>query len=69
MKIQVTVEAKPFQVPNYVVLEAKEAYSKTDGPPSIPLSEIPEDELHRMVDEWVSAVYKKAGKNQPPQAC
>ena len=64
MEIKLKVKIKPFNVPNYVVTEAEpkprqEGFSEM---PSIHLSDLDEDTLSKLCDDFTKAVFKKADK-------
>lgn len=63
MEIKLKVNIKPFSVPNYVVAEA-EARPRQEGfseMPSIHLSDLDADTVHKLCDDFTRAVFKKAG--------
>ena len=59
MKTTVEVEIKPFIVPNFVVQVG-------EGEQPFSLSLLSPDTLDKMCNEFRDAVFKKAGKAQPP---
>lgn len=70
MKVKIEVIIKPFIVPNFVIQEVmpgdrQDGFTATEG---IPLSMIDADTLWRMCSDFTDAVFKKAGKEQPPRA-
>lgn len=72
MEVTLKVKIKPFAHPNFVVLEQspKPRQEGLINPSSIPLSELDSDVLSRLCNEFTASVFKKAGKQQPPQpAC
>lgn len=60
MKTTIEVTLKPFTVPNFVVVESM------PGKDGLPLSALDSLTLDRMCSEFRIAVFKKAGKEQPP---
>ncbi len=71
MKIKYEIELKSFSVPNFVIPVAKPGQRQDGFHPreGIPLSEIDADVLWRLCREFTDAVFKKAGKHQPPTTC
>lgn len=70
MKTSITVDLKPFLVPNFAVEEvtiSDRSAGIADGR-SWPLAAIDADTLDRMCSEFYMAVFKKAGKTPPPRA-
>lgn len=70
MKVNIEIELKPFQTPNFaLVLNRKERDGEFGGPEetSIPLSKLDAITLDKMCDEFRSEVFRKAGKTPPPQ--
>jgi len=68
MKVNLEVNIKPFNVPNFVVIE-KKAGTRQEGfkeSPAIPLNELGEDVIWKLCDEFCNEVYKKAGVKTPP---
>jgi hypothetical protein len=64
MKATLEMELKPFGTPNFAVAERHEP---GDDERSFPLSLLDPYTLERMCDEFRTAVFKKAGKQRPPQ--
>jgi hypothetical protein len=68
MKAKLDVELKPFNVPNFVVMDAK-ARPMEDGvkfDSGIALRDVSVETLEKLCEEFTEAVFKKAGKNRPP---
>jgi hypothetical protein len=69
MKATLKVSLKPFQVPNFVLLElgAKPRQEGFDPNGSrVPLSDLEPEDLDRLCEEFRNTVFNKAGKKQPP---
>jgi len=66
MKVNIEVELRGFNVPNFVIIEAK-LEEKVEAQ-SIPLSSLEAVTLHKMCEEFRNEVFKKAGKSQPPRS-
>jgi len=64
VKSKIEVELKPFNIPNYAIMERHEP---GDDERSFPLSMIDANTLDRMCDAFRDAVFNKAGKQQPPR--
>ncbi len=61
-----TIETKlnSFVVPNFVTIQQSPG-RRQDGIkelPSIPVSQLPSDTLRQLAQEWLTALYDKAGK-------
>lgn len=70
MKVTIELNLKPFQTPNFVLIES-EPKPRQDGfqvSNSIPLSEIDPGALEGLCEEFTREVFKKAGKQRPPQS-
>lgn len=69
MKASIELTLRPFTVPNFVIAESPE--KPGEGPDgSFPLSMIDASTLDRLCSDFRDAVFKKAGKEQPPrQGC
>ena len=65
MKAKIDVELQPFMVPNFVRLCAARAENEKEAD-AIPLSALDSMTLDRLCDDFRDAVFKKAGKQQPP---
>jgi hypothetical protein len=63
MKAKIELNLKPFSVPNFVVYDGFAAGSQKD---SVPIELLAEETLEQMCREFVTSVYKKAGKKNPP---
>jgi hypothetical protein len=61
MKADVTVELKPFNIPTFVLL------ANTEFAEGFPLSMIDPYTLEALCDQFRTEVFKKAGKQRPPQ--
>lgn len=72
MKASIEIELKPFDVPNYVIT-VQPPRPKQDGIQELPtfhLSDLDPLTLDRLCRDFRDDVFKKAGKQQPPQeAC
>ena len=69
MKTMIEIELQPFMVPNYV-LTVQPPHPKQDGiqeTPKYSLADLDPNTLDRLCDEFRDAVFKKAGKTQPPR--
>jgi len=67
MEILFKINIKPFQVPNFVIVDGKPGL-KLSGfkeSSSIPLAELDPEQLSVLCDEFRSAVFAKAGKEEP----
>lgn len=64
MKASLEVELKPFQTPNFVLLEVKVG----GEPASVPLSALDSRTLDRLCRNFRDEMFRKAGKEQPPEA-
>jgi hypothetical protein len=68
MKAKLELDVKPFMVPNFVTVQSPApAESAEADRASYPLSALDPNTLDRLCDEFRDAVFKKAGKQQPPQ--
>lgn len=63
MKAKIEIELKPFNIPNFAIAERHEP---GDDERSFPLALIDANTLDRMCEDFRNAVFKKAGKQQPP---
>lgn len=63
MKATIEVTLKPFSIPNFVLLETSLSNAEDK---SIPLEQLDGDTLDRLCNEFRAAVFKKAGKHEPP---
>ena len=70
MKAKLEVDLKPFTVPNFAIIEQppKPRQEGLVENPGIPLREIDSFTLYKMCEEFKSSVFKKAGKEMPPEA-
>jgi hypothetical protein len=69
MKATLEVELHPFQTPDFVLAVSKLGF-KQDGMkevPSYPLSDLDAWTLDKLCREFRNEVFKKAGKQQPPE--
>lgn len=65
-ELSVKVEIEPFQVPDFVTVDdAPDFISEDTG---IPLSALDSMALDKLCRDFRDEVFKKAGKEQPPQA-
>lgn len=65
-ELSVKVEIKPFQVPNFVMVDdAPDFISEDIG---IPLSALDSLTLDKLCRDFREEIFKRAGKEQPPQA-
>lgn len=63
MKIKLELHIKPFNVPNYVLASIPGQDDTT-----IPLKQVSADDLDKLCDDFRNAVFRNAGKQQPPEA-
>ena len=61
MKVNIEIELKPFNVPNFVVIVDNKEHSRTEGAATLTLSEVGSENLHIMCNEFRASVFKKAG--------
>lgn len=61
MKIHITIEVKPFIVPNFAIDK-----NGVEGNLSVSLSLISADDLAKLCADFTRDIFKKAGKSQPP---
>jgi hypothetical protein len=69
VKASIEVELQPFTTPNFV-LTVQPPRLKQEGfveTPKLSLSDLDSLTLSRMCDEFRREVFKKAGKEEPPQ--
>lgn len=70
MKTTIEVKLKPFQVPDFVLMEVK---PRQEGflhdAPKYALSGLNADVLEALCEEFTKSVFEKAGKCRPPQVC
>lgn len=64
-KLSVEIEIKPFQVPVFVIVQDAPDYVSDDH--GIPLSALDSLTLDKLCRDFRDEVFKKAGKEQPPQ--
>lgn len=62
--LKMALPVKLWEPPNFAIVERDVADNKSSI--SVPLAEIPDDTFHALVEAWVVAIYKKAGKSRPP---
>lgn len=70
MKVNIEVDLKPFQVPNFVIAEdspskKQEGFKKA---PQYHLSDLDSNTLEILCAQFRREVFKKAGKPMPPEA-
>ena len=65
--MEIKLKLKPFQVPNFVLVEEKPGLRQGGLKPSTswPISELEEDVISELCDEFRKGVFNKAGKNDP----
>lgn len=69
MRATVLVEIEPFYAPDYVCvsnMSLANVVETTAPKPTIPLSALDSDALWALCDEFRAAVFRKAGKELPP---
>jgi len=64
MKIVKELEIKIPSVPNFIILESKEVYSRKDGPPSIPVGDLSDEQLKEVAALWTSELLRKADEQR-----
>jgi len=71
MKVTIELDLEPFKTPDYVTIKSqpKPREDGFQGSNSIPLSEIDPTTLYALCQDFTNSVFKKAGKQQPPQQC
>lgn len=69
MKATLQVELQPFQTPNFVraVQKAGKREDDMQEAASYPLSDIDPETLGKLCDDFRDEVFRKAGKNRPPE--
>ncbi len=70
MKVNIEIELQPFTVPNYVLVVEKPS-KREDGfkeGRKFHLSEIDAITLLKLCNDFRNEVFRKAGKDQPPEA-
>jgi len=65
-ELNVKVEIKPFTVPIFVMVDEAPGFILEDT--GIPLSALDSSTLYKLCNDFRDEVFKKAGKEQPPQA-
>lgn len=70
MKTTINLEIHEFNVPNFVTVKCEEGRKEEGFRPSegIPLSDLSEETLQKLCNNFVESVFKKAKKNLPPVA-
>ncbi len=70
MKITIEIKLKPFYVPNFVRIDEYRSLRQEGLVESgtFRLSEIDECTLSKMCNDFRNEVFKKAGKNPPPES-
>jgi len=64
MKAAITVDLKPFTVPNYVIVKNT---GKSGQVKQYALGELDADLLERLCEEFTNSIFKRAGKKRPGQ--
>ena len=64
MKVSINIDIQPFSTPNFVLATAKSGQN-SGSETSYPLSDFDPETLDRLCDQFRTAVFKKAGKNEP----
>lgn len=64
MKTKIEIDLKPFNVPNYVLTIPKRGQHEDDLP-KYAVADLDSSTLFGLCLEFVSSVYKKAGKTEP----
>lgn len=67
MKATIELDLKPFMTPNFVQVK-QEPSQRQEGmkePRSFALSELDENTLERLCENFTNEVFKKAGKTRP----
>jgi hypothetical protein len=64
VKAKIDFELKPFTVPNFAITERDPRLEIEET--SLPLKALDSDTLDRLCNDFRAAVFKKAGKPQPP---
>jgi len=70
VEVNVKMKLKPFQVPSFVLTEP-EVRPRQEGFQEVPkfrLSDLDSSTLDKLCEEFRNSVFKKAGKQQPPQS-
>jgi len=70
MKVNIEIQLQPFTVPNYVLVVEKPG-KREDGLKEgrkFHLSELDAITLSKLCHDFKCEVFKKAGKDQPPEA-
>lgn len=76
MNATIQMKLKPFQVPNYAVIEMPPR-PKQEGVrelPPVPVADLAPDALRELAQQWLTELYRKAGKTPdwaffpPPEA-
>lgn len=65
--MEIKIKLKPINTPNFVLSEPRPG-KREDGPlepPKFALSEIDEETLHLLCEQFRKDVFKKAGKTDP----
>jgi hypothetical protein len=62
---KIEMEAKLWTPPNFVTVEGPEDAEGIRKTISVPIEDIPDDAFHALVEEWVEAIYVRAGKHRP----
>lgn len=64
------IRLKPWQVPNFATMELGPR-PREEGmiqAPSIPIADLEQGAFDALVERWVNDIYKKAGRERPPQS-
>jgi hypothetical protein len=70
MKVEMELDLLPFKTPNYVLVK-QEPGKREDGfkeGPKFHLKDIDSFTLEKLCDDFRREVFKKAGKQRPPQS-
>lgn len=67
MKGELPVHYRLWGTPNYVAVSLPATEGAGSESHSVPLSALPDDTFHAMIEEWVREMYEKAGKRRPSE--
>lgn len=67
MKAQIDVEIEPFSTPNFARVAGKNLDQNRDDSAAVALSTLDALTLERLCDDFRAEVFRKAGKQRPPQ--
>ena len=65
MKATLTIDLRPFTVPNFAIILPSSRTPAGEEERSIPLAALDADTLDKLCDEFRRNVFDKAGKTQP----